>query len=473
LPTPPEHNEEKQGDGQRTSQEPSGTKDKLEAMPTSPILLIAVSENAHAAQHKKSLTTKLILPFMSISSLLFFVAFYENTIAHNLILVLAVLSVAMNVACSSKGRTIKFSRFTFETRSEGFDAIRWLYNLLLYDTILLYVYRPTVAGMGLAWVILLTAAQSDLFQRKYQSLVGLIGLFIANVMIFGLYPEATLLEKIYVAFTASALPIIFNRSDGFWINEIKARVKSEEMEKQLIADSERLRFDAMLGEKLQFIMHEINNLLFVLEVSSNSNDVETRQKTFVKAHAKLKQISKLVLGDLRGKQIVRKASFSEILEDLEVLALSRLRTEQLDISTSIDDRSIGFQFFESKGSLFYILYNLLKNAREAVDTNVLNLKAIRIDAVVTQNETLLISVIDNGSGMSLEQKEALLSGAGGTTKATGHGIGMRFVRSECQKNSFIMKIPRSDTTGTTITLEIPSADRLPQSGETTQDTNAA
>ncbi|MCX6116646.1 MAG: ATP-binding protein [Proteobacteria bacterium] len=414
----------------------------------------AIATDGYATQYKKRLTTKVVLPFMSVGSLLYVVTYYQNNFAENLTLALAVISVAMNAFMSSKERVINLGFCQFNTRSEVSDAVRWIYNLAIYDTILFYTFKPPLAGLGSAWVVVIMAAQADLFQRKYKTLVVSVGLIAANLMLFLLYTQNPLMERLLNSFVMTSLILIFGLADSFWVKEINQRVRAQRIEQELMAETERLKFDALLGEKLKFIMHEINNLLFVLEMTNKLDGADAKREIYNRTHDKLKNISKLVLGQKEGVEESREISIQEVLDDLQILAFNKFKVEQVRVELKVSSEASHFRFQERKGSLFYVLFNILKNSREALDLVDNKRRVITFEADISASDCLQISIKDQGPGMSETQQSAILSGEGATTKATGHGIGMRFVRLECQKNNFKLSIPKSSPEGTEFLIEI-------------------
>lgn len=409
------------------------------------------------ALYKKKLTTKLVLPLMSVASVIFIASFYTDSTANRLVLLLAFVSVAGNIFLSAKDRFLNIGRFRLSSRSEGADTARWLYNLLIYDAILFYSFRPPLAGMAMAWLIVLLSAQADLFQRKMKTGVILSGLVVANAMVIGLYPADSLAGRIFVAYVLTAAVVIFHVSDNFWVQDIKDRLRAQLIERELTAETERLRFDALLGENLKFIMHEVNNLLFVLEMSTARAEAEPYRQLFQRGHSKMKQIANLVLGNNKGILLERPTTLPAVVEDLEILWFKECRASCIGVVVTVSEAAQAFVYKERVGSLFYVLYNLLKNSREAIQAAPKAPHLITLTAEVDAQNQLKIAITDTGCGMSEEQVRALLAGSASTTKAAGHGLGMRFVRSECQKNGFELTIPHSSAEGTTFLLLIQAA----------------
>ena len=415
-------------------------------------------QQLYAGIYKKRLSTKLILPMMSLATVLFILAFYDGTTAENFVLGLVFVNTLVNIYLSSKSRTFKLGSVEINSRSESVDAARWLFNLLVVDPSLFYNFHPSLGGLVLGWLALLISAQADLYSRRFRNLIVIVGYFAAATMIFTLYPEASKLELKFVTFVLGAMLIVFNVGDTFWVSEIDKRLASEEAEKKIIAESERLRFDALLGEKLKFIMHEVNNLLFVLEAVTNSKNPDERKQLFTKTYSKLKGIAELVLNPETGSSNIRNVSFGSVLDDLETIVLRSFRTAQIDVKTNITDAAFNFQLRETNGSLFYILFNIAKNAKDALDSVSPERRSVSISASVLPSGLLTILVRDSGLGMSASQIDSLLEGAGVTTKSHGHGIGMRFVRLECSKNNFQLAVTASDSTGTEFSITIPPLD---------------
>ena len=92
-----------------------------------------------------------------------------------------------------------------------------------------------------------------------------------------------------------------------------------------------------------------------------------------------------------------------------------------------------------------VLINLIKNAFEA-DSNQVSL------AVVTKNQRVIITVVDNGHGFSnLDNLFVPLF----TTKTQGQGIGLSFCRSIIEQHQGTISLTNNAEAGVTVTIKLP------------------
>ena len=99
--------------------------------------------------------------------------------------------------------------------------------------------------------------------------------------------------------------------------------------------------------------------------------------------------------------------------------------------------------------LVTIIGNLIENAFDAVEEKE-DLREVTL-YVRQEEDGLIISVDDTGSGMTEEQIEKVLSGRF-TTKGEGHGIGLSLIRDIVQKHSGYLDIQSDFGEGSSFTV---------------------
>jgi signal transduction histidine kinase len=103
-----------------------------------------------------------------------------------------------------------------------------------------------------------------------------------------------------------------------------------------------------------------------------------------------------------------------------------------------------------------MLLNLLNNAVEAIQ----NKKGLINVGYIVKGEEVEIRVKDNGKGMPMTTAEKLMKGEKiGTSKKSGHGLGMEQVRSVLKAIKGQMRIYSKENVGTEIILTFPKAEK--------------
>jgi signal transduction histidine kinase len=103
--------------------------------------------------------------------------------------------------------------------------------------------------------------------------------------------------------------------------------------------------------------------------------------------------------------------------------------------------------------------NLLRNAAEAMPAG----GAVRVDLVVRPPLAIVV-VEDDGPGMDATTREAALDDFF-TTKATGSGLGLSFVRRVAEAHGTRVRLTSAPGKGTRVELPLPLADDPPASSE--------
>jgi two-component system, LuxR family, sensor histidine kinase DctS len=101
-----------------------------------------------------------------------------------------------------------------------------------------------------------------------------------------------------------------------------------------------------------------------------------------------------------------------------------------------------------------VLLNLIRNGMDAMRDTMENDRRLRIEASV-QDQELLVSVIDRGSGIAPEIRDKLFT-AFFTTKAEGMGIGLSICRSIIEfHRGRLWAEDNTDGPGTRFNLTLP------------------
>jgi signal transduction histidine kinase len=189
---------------------------------------------------------------------------------------------------------------------------------------------------------------------------------------------------------------------------------------------------AALGEMASGIAHEINNPLTTMKFKLfNLRELASVQSsksgmildTAVKLDSLVDRIAKIVLG-------LRAFAREDSKDPMEIFSIDSLITETLSfcesrfqnnqISLTVDKIEIDRKFNGRRTQLSQVLLNLLNNAFDAVE----GVKGgwVRIQAY-SVGEMIRIAVVDNGSGISKENRDKIMQPFF-TTKGVGKGTGL-------------------------------------------------
>jgi signal transduction histidine kinase len=232
-----------------------------------------------------------------------------------------------------------------------------------------------------------------------------------------------------------------------------------DMEEKLRA-SERL---SALGLLAAEIAHEIRNPLTVMQmlfhalVESLQLD-PTSQRDAALIGEKMRQMNRIldqVLSFARSSEPIKDAVHAQQIFD-DVFLLTRHKLQQLDIdvrSTVPEELPL---FRADREQIEQVLLNLILNAAEAMPKG----GTLRLSAGVEEFEGeswLVLSVRDNGEGMSSEQIENLFAPFL-TYKDSGTGIGLAIVKKIMENHAGKVQVESKVGQGTRFKLLFPIVD---------------
>ena len=114
-----------------------------------------------------------------------------------------------------------------------------------------------------------------------------------------------------------------------------------------------------------------------------------------------------------------------------------------------------YQFEERVGSTYLVIHNLVKNALESVFEVFGGAQGgiVSVSSKVIENK-VIISVADNGAGMSEALVNSAMQGSEWVSNVRGHGLGLDFVQKECKNNGFVFVAPSSGASGVGIQVSV-------------------
>lgn len=230
--------------------------------------------------------------------------------------------------------------------------------------------------------------------------------------------------------------------------------------------SERQMEEARLGALTQLaagVAHELGNPLNALQIHLQLMGRTLKNEKLSPKGKKLsedslnvaqKEISRLDQIIRNFLQAIRPAQMSLQPTDLvavleEVLTVLRAEMEEAQIAIRVELPGLLPPVMADAEGLKQIYFNLLKNAREAMDSG----GTLRILAV-SDDEFLRLQFIDSGRGIKEESLTHLFEPYH-TTKAGGSGLGLMIAQKIMRAHNGSISLESREGVGTTVTLVFP------------------
>ena len=209
------------------------------------------------------------------------------------------------------------------------------------------------------------------------------------------------------------------------------------------------------------VAHEIKNPLTPMKLGiqqlqrvANDNPDDLAERIDRTAKTLIEQIETLtrIANEFSSFAIMPKADDQKI----EVLPIIETTIDLFDKNISIHNNcSSPIQIVGDKNQISRVFNNLIKNALQAIPED----KEGKIEITLTQqDETYLIKVKDNGSGITEEQKDKIFV-PNFTTKTTGMGLGLAMVKNIVEAANGKIWFETETGIGTTFFIQFPIASK--------------
>ena len=198
---------------------------------------------------------------------------------------------------------------------------------------------------------------------------------------------------------------------------------------------------------LQLMQREVSRL----EEGTARTDLEELIEVSRKEVSRLDQIIRQFLKALQPSVPERKPhKLSHLLEETLESMKHEIKNRRILVNMDSEDHSSAVLVDEVQ--VQQVFYNLIKNALQAMDDGgILTVKMNESD------RSVLVSIEDNGSGMSLENLGAIYQPYH-TTKTEGTGLGMMIVQRIMRDHGGEIEINSELGRGTRVTLRFPRED---------------
>ena len=397
----------------------------------------------------KDLFNTIIIPVMIITDI-FLIASYWDINNHQTHLgVFAVIFLVVFNLAQCLVNEIPTPWGPIKTRSETLDVFRWCVNLStsMYIIWCLNIDEPAVSAFFL--LLLTFGAMTEVYGAKHKLVTVGIAVFCFAILFYGIY-DLDLKDRVYMTSCYLGLIFILWKLERLIFGEITQYILEQNERRTLEKQSVGLQRDAALGQAAKAINHELNTLIAIANVSAfqieakhnTDNDIEHEMKRLDSTLSHMNRISSLVLDGLGSKKAnIHQLTLKELESDLRLLIQNNSRDCKTELTITFPKNSENYAFEERSGSTFLIIHNLVNNAFDAVDEKHSVHCSGKVDVDVSiLEDSFIMSVSDNGVGMSQERINNIKKQLGTTTKLDGHGLGLKFVQSECLKNNMVLDI---------------------------------
>lgn len=335
---------------------------------------------------------------------------------------------------------------TIQTRTDAIDAFRWCVNFPL-DIYIVWNIEADLSSAVIIWLLLTFGAMTEVYGRRHK-LISVGAAVISFCVLIYIY-DADLKTQTYLIACYLSLVFILWKLQQYVSDEMLQAVQAQIERQNMEREAETLQRNAAIGHSTRAINHELNTLigianlsLFQIESKNQTDSLDNEIERLNKSLSYMTRVSSLILDGLGNRNAAeRTISLAELHSDLKLLLCINTDFYLNQLKLEFPDDASDYQFLERTGSTYLIIHNLVKNAHEAVTEKYGRHPdgLIRIKATV-ENNILHLSVSDNGTGMSTQEISDVQNQIGVTKKLEGHGLGLKFVKSECDKNGMKLLI---------------------------------
>jgi signal transduction histidine kinase len=410
--------------------------------------------------HHKALFTRILLPTVTVMTFFLIIAYWRFDTKFYLGLVAVAVLDIFNVYFSIRNRRIPTPWGVVESRSDAFDTFRWSVNFPL-DAFIAWSFEAPTAAIVVAWIILTFGALTEVYNRGNKLITALVSL-LCLVILLNLVNPVPATDQLFLAACFVSVLFIFWRLEVSLVKEMQEFAKERLQREHVEAEAEKMRRDAVIGASVRSLTHEINNLAAIASLTSMQirNDATEKVENLERLDRSLELMTKtscLVLDDIGGYcATLRSYALNPLLRDTRLLLGGLAREEKAELRFKTPATRGDPQFIERSGSTYLIIHNLVKNAFQATRDKFGDRAGGVVEiAAGVDGEQILVSVTDNGVGMTEQQAELIREGRAETSRSDGHGLGMRFVHRECLENGYDLEVASTLGEGTRFTVQIP------------------
>jgi signal transduction histidine kinase len=223
-----------------------------------------------------------------------------------------------------------------------------------------------------------------------------------------------------------------------------------------------------MGALVASLAHELNQPLTVIQMNTdmielvlNEQDGQNKQDANIdKAMTGLRKANQraaTIITTLRnmfgsGRKTITTFDFNELVRDVLLLCQPSLQRQSIELQVQLHPHALNFT--GDKSQLQQVLLNLITNASEAFHAALQGAKQIQLQTQL-EGEQILLSVADNGSGISAEIESQVFELLR-TSKDTGMGIGLWLSKTIVESHQGSINFTTAMHQGSVFTVRLPA-----------------
>ena len=267
-------------------------------------------------------------------------------------------------------------------------------------------------------------------------------------------------ERIDVSLTVS--PILDYQGRVIGASKIARDITLQKRIEATLHVSERL---ASVGRLAATVAHEINNPLEAITnfiyLAKQQPDLPEKARRFLN-HAdhelrRVAHIAQQTLGFYRDNSQPRLLAVARVIEDVLTIYEYKFRYKGLNVERQIEP---GLKIHALQGELKQMLSNLVANAVDAsTDGGTIVVRARAWRSSHRGRPGIRVTIADNGSGISLEDKSKVFAPFFTTKKEFGTGLGLWITKDLLEKKGGYIQLRsrKARPSGTIVSFYLPSA----------------
>ncbi|MGB1311499.1 MAG: ATP-binding protein [Leucothrix sp.] len=413
-----------------------------------PTHLFADEAQSQLKSWQQTLLANAVTPTLAITSIVLMVSHWMASPHRLWGLVLLLTAILLTVYLTAQNRVFKTPWITFNSHSDGAMTALWCLHFTI-STALCWSLGMQAASVVALWALLSSVAIIEIQAARHQLIVLGIAATLLNVTLYWLGP-IPLKTHFSAVFCYIAVIFIFWKINRHLTQEMTAFFIERLHRKKIEQESLDLQRAAAIGYSTRAINHELYNLIGIslLSIDKLRPQLAADNKELTRLDTALNymfKVSGLVLDDLGNKTALnRMLSLDQLHNDIQLLLGQAIGQRSVAIHIDFPADAEDCYFEERTGATYLIIHNLVKNAIEAVQAQFQHQAGGVVEVVARMEQGhIYIDIIDNGPGLTMAQIEMFQSmDAIDTTKPDGHGLGLSFVRRECELNHFSLNISR-------------------------------
>lgn len=371
------------------------------------------------------------------------------------VLLVAGATAVFNRSRDSKPINLKFMGRRRTLSIDASDAIRWVINISLADAPLTFLLGLTDAALAGFWTLVCISIIAETHNRRFRYSVFGYALMVSSACIYALDPGITPKEMIFWIVNLATIGAFFVSVESYWTKAIVDKLENKKKLEDTIRWADELYRNAIVAQHARVIAHEVANLAMGVNLITQDQKEPEQWSGIRTSVGYLQRVTRLVLDDLDEEPMQQICVLDNLISDVNTVIGRQVMRKGIRWSLKNELAEPNLKFVERAGSTYLIIQNFAKNAMEAIQRHHKNLsEGIITFKIGLRGDRAFLTVEDNGHGFAEDIIPKIRAGMSVSSFENGHGLGLRFVHTECQKNGFELHVENLETRGAAIGVSI-------------------